>query len=187
MKIHRPGAFMPPGLSDKLTDLNALARAGGVNDKRVLNQGPSYPIDEILLGPYSKEWVAIDYDPEVIINGREIGLADRIKLVHGSIAEMPADWKGYFDLVLNFSTLDNIEPDLHAKCFAEVHRVLRPGGFFLMTYGNHRQLTPKIVRSGGWIEYHFDPEEVETCLGREFVVRFHEVEQARAAILVEKR
>jgi SAM-dependent methyltransferase len=183
-----PGTFMPPNLADKLCDLNALALAGGVNGRDVLNQGPSYPIDEILLGPYSRTWMAIDADASCIDRSRLLGLDPRIGLYHGSIAQMPSAWTERFDLILNFSTLDNIEPGLHAACLRETARVLRHGGQFLMTYANHQAISGKLVRSGDWVEYRFDPAEVAAALvANGLHVSWHDHAAARAAVCAVRR
>ncbi len=182
--IHMPGQFMPPGLADKLIDLNALAKAGGVNGKDVLNQGPSFPIDEILLGPYAKSWKAIDYDASVIARSPLLGFLPSITFIHGTVASMPPEWTDAFDLVVNFSTLDNIEPGLHVQCLSETARVTRHNGLFLMTYGNNAFSSEKAIRSGNWIDYFFDTPEVEKLFqDAGFHVIAHDNTQRRSSIL----
>ena len=187
MEIHIPGQFMPPNIGDKIVDLNLLVRAGGVNGKRVLNQGPSFPIDEILLGPYAQSWTAVDSDLSIIKRSELLGLHPKINFVYDSIVKMPEEWSQSFDLVINFSTLDNIEPEFHSRCFAEIGRVLVSGGTFIMTYGNEATFPEKIVRSNNWIEYRFNEGEIsEHCVQNKMKALWFDSSRDRASVIAMK-
>lgn len=58
-------------------------------------------------------------------------LGVRAKLVQGNLLELPFE-NGAFDAVVAFSILEHLKPETLPSAAAEIHRVLQPGGSFLV-------------------------------------------------------
>jgi len=76
----------------------------------------------------------LDYSSVSVDKAREVNHAaiatGRCEIVQGNVLELPFD-DGRFDVVTAFETV-YFWPEL-ARCFAEIHRVLKPGGVFMIT------------------------------------------------------
>ena len=76
----------------------------------------------------------LDYSPISVENAREVNRAaidaGRCTVVQGNVLELPFE-SSSFDAVTAFETV-YFWPEL-VRCFAEIHRVLKPGGVFMIT------------------------------------------------------
>ena len=76
----------------------------------------------------------LDYSTVSVAKAREVNRAaidaGRCEIVQGNVQELPFD-DGRFDVVTAFETI-YFWKDL-AHCFAEIHRVLKAGGVFMIT------------------------------------------------------
>ena len=76
----------------------------------------------------------LDYSPVSVEKARAVNRAaidaGRCEIVQGNVQELPFD-DGQFDVVTAFETV-YFWPEI-ACCFAEVHRVLKSGGVFMIT------------------------------------------------------
>ncbi|WP_315437082.1 class I SAM-dependent methyltransferase [uncultured Selenomonas sp.] len=76
----------------------------------------------------------LDYSTVSVEKAREVNqtaiAAGRCSIVQGNVQELPFD-NGGFDVVTAFETV-YFWPEI-ARCFAQVHRVLKPGGMFMIT------------------------------------------------------
>ncbi len=73
---------------------------------------------------------AIDCDQWKLDQAQYMQLYEFVKYVKGDIRKMPYEDK-YFDIALDFSTLDHIELEGMSSAFAEYGRVLIEGGLFV--------------------------------------------------------
>lgn len=76
----------------------------------------------------------LDYSSVSVEKAREVNhaaiAAGRCEIVQGNVQELPFD-DSQFDVVTAFETV-YFWPEI-AHCFAQVHRVLKPGGMFMIT------------------------------------------------------
>ena len=76
----------------------------------------------------------LDYSTVSVEKAREVNqtaiAAGRCEIVQGNVLELPFG-DGRFDVVTAFETV-YFWPEI-ARCFAQVHRVLKPGGMFMIT------------------------------------------------------
>lgn len=98
-----------------------LGCGGGRNARELLKRCPQAALTAL---DYSEVSVAKTKKT----NRKDIG-AGRCRVVQGDVSSLPFD-DGVFDLATAFETV-YFWPGLE-KCFAEVYRVLKPGGFFLI-------------------------------------------------------
>ncbi len=105
--------------------------------RRVLDVGGGGSPVAYLLAERGFEVVVLDVDRDVAErvnrNAEALGLADRLSAVHGGVGPFPLDADG-FDVALSISVFEGILRRHRAAHFAELRRVLRPGGSLLMTF-----------------------------------------------------
>lgn len=116
----------------KRFDWSLLDQIGTLEDKIVLNEGCFYPYDEISLAHKAKKWVSVDFSEKTISECKK--LVEGVQFEVQDIRKLPYS-DNYFDVVLSFSTIDHVRNgrDLVQK---EVNRVLKPGGFYIITVPN---------------------------------------------------
>jgi SAM-dependent methyltransferase len=126
----------------------ALLAGMDLRGKRVLNVGCCEPIDELFFARQGMRcWVGVDLSQEILAAAREIldrelspSFAGRIVLCAADAGQLPFP-DDAFDLVVSFSALEHI-PDraVRRRAFAEIARVVRPGGDVAITVPNRHSL-----------------------------------------------
>lgn len=97
---------------------------------RVLEVGFGAGAVLLALHPIADELHAIDLDADPArVNTVLAGQGVQAQLRQGSVYELPYE-AGSFDLVVSFSVFEHLHE--YPRALAEVHRVLRPGGLFLL-------------------------------------------------------
>jgi SAM-dependent methyltransferase len=98
--------------------------------QRALEVGYGAGAVQVALAPGVEELHGIDLDAEPsIVNEVLKGRGCDAALVRGSVYELPYESE-FFDLVVCFSVFEHLSE--YPKALAEVYRVLRPGGLFLL-------------------------------------------------------
>ena len=85
-----------------------------------------------------KSYTGVDIDPNMVAFANEVylpmmqstGVPNRHRYMQGSVLELPAA-SASIDTYISFETIEHIQPGEVARYFAEVKRVLRPGGRFI--------------------------------------------------------
>jgi SAM-dependent methyltransferase len=97
-----------------------------------------------------------------------------VQLQNGNILEMPYA-ENYFDTVLAVSVLEHLRPEEQAQAFAEIHRVLKPGGQVVYGLPMARPFMTLMFHVLGRLlhfdieDHHFSTEkEVSAAAGRRF-------------------
>jgi SAM-dependent methyltransferase len=97
---------------------------------RALEVGYGAGAVQVALAPGVDELHGIDLDAEPsIVNDVLKGRGCDAKLLRGSVYDLPYEAE-FFDLVVSFSTFEHLAE--YKKALAEIYRVLRPGGLFLL-------------------------------------------------------
>lgn len=130
-----------------------------IKDKKVLNLGCFFPSDEINYGHKAKEWVSIDFVPNVIskcihmnIPGVTFKLMDARKL----------DFEdNYFDVVLDFSSGDQMPESHYNEVIRQIHKVLIPSGIFIVTFANYDYFRVKEVHGDFGYSRCYSPDELK--------------------------
>lgn len=121
--------------AEKLFDSSLVSTYNMVSDKVVLNLGCYYPVDELILGPLSKLWIAIDFCPEVIEHCKEVCTVPQVNFQLADMRTLPFE-NETFDTVFDFSSGDHVTLEDYDKVLKQVWKVLKPYGIFLVTYSN---------------------------------------------------
>ncbi len=79
-----------------------------------------------------KSYTGVDIDPNMVAFANEVYLpmTKKGRYLQGSVLELPVADRS-IDTFISFETIEHIQPGEVAQYFAEVKRVLRPGGRFL--------------------------------------------------------
>lgn len=176
---HWPGKYNIGYLTSKiLCDFRLLGMINLV-DKKVLNIGCCEPIDEVYWVDLVREWHAVDINEEIIEAARDMASEalplhsySKLRFIVSDATDL--DLKdGQYDVVLSFSTIDHIPgKENRAKAISEMCRVLKPGGYLVITVPNRWDLyysykSNKLQREGKAIfgyEYQFSPLELKSLL-----------------------
>lgn len=114
-----------------------------ITEKKVLNIGCAFPVDEIYFARKVAKWVAVDLSPRSIelaqgIAARELSPSLRAKIEFGvaSANQLPfGDCE--FEVTISFSTIDHIPGcSNRRKAIREMARVTVEGGYVIITVPN---------------------------------------------------
>lgn len=84
-----------------------------------------------LAAGFAKNVIALEYDPLNFMRLQEnLGHDPRARLIHGSLLEIPLDDESV-DMVMSTQVIEHIQD--HEKAAAELCRILKPGGYALIT------------------------------------------------------
>ena len=121
-----------PSLVDKIADWTALEKAGGeavLRGRDVLDIGPWFAIDALLLAGKARRYVTVDCSEEILGWTRRV--VPYVETVRADAADLPLE-NYSFDVVLDFSTFDDTDDPL--ACYSEAVRVLRMRGLLVSRF-----------------------------------------------------
>ncbi|MCR4416727.1 MAG: methyltransferase domain-containing protein [Ignavibacteria bacterium] len=153
----------------------------GLKNKKVLNVGTFFPIDEIYFASRVKEFYSIDIAPEIIRVANEIAdkeihpdFRNKIKIQVADATNLPFE-SNYFDVSFSFSTLEHIpDEEKRNKAFQELVRVTKTGGYVIITVPNKLNIgkylrSLRMQKNGtspfGY-EHHYTPKQLKKILIR---------------------
>ncbi len=175
----------PTSMSDKLTDWQLLAEAGGqalLTDKAVIDAGPAWGVDALWMSPWARRYVALDSSEQVLDHLRSY-MPETVEIVEGDLVHPWPVEQECFDLVMDFSSFDD-SVDAPA-CYASAARALRRGGVLVSTFGN-----ANVIKDPRTYCAKQDPAAVVRVLGElgfEIKLLRGDQTQARAGIVGVKR
>lgn len=161
-----------------LCDYTLLGKVNLFN-KRVLNIGCFEPIDEIFWINLVGEWHALDINEVVIKVSKKLAseslpvhLYSKLKFIVGDVTNLELESSKY-DVITSFSTIDHIPgKENRVKALKEIYRVLKSGGYFVITvpnrwdlkYSHNSNKLQKLGKSSFGYEYQFSPIELRKML-----------------------
>ena len=83
-----------------------------------------------ILAGVARSVVGVDIDPRSVAHAQEAYRAENLRFLQGDAIDLPVE-KASVDVVVSFETLEHIRE--HAQFAAEVRRVLRPAGRFIVS------------------------------------------------------
>jgi glycosyltransferase involved in cell wall biosynthesis/ubiquinone/menaquinone biosynthesis C-methylase UbiE len=83
-----------------------------------------------ILANVARSVTGVDIDSGSVAHAREAYRAENLRFLQGNALDLPLD-DASIDAVVSFETLEHVRE--HARFAAEVRRVLRPGGFFIVS------------------------------------------------------
>lgn len=165
-------------ISKMLSDYTLLSKVELLG-KKVLNIGCFEPVDEVFWVNLVGEWHALDVNETAIEVAEKLAsealpshLYSKLKFIVGDATKLDLEGE-YYDVVVSFSTIDHIAgKENRTKAVSEMSRVLKPGGYLIVTVPNgwdfyYSYHSNKLQREGKAIfgyEYQFSPLELKRML-----------------------
>ncbi|MGA1316260.1 MAG: methyltransferase domain-containing protein [Rubrivivax sp.] len=117
-----------------------------------------------------KSYTGVDIDPNMVAFANEVYLpiTGTARYLQGSVLELPVPDKS-IDTYISFETIEHLRPSELPKYFAEVKRVLRPGGRFLCSTPIYRGDQHGLLTRYHHFEFRFQQFEA-TLLGQGFSI-----------------
>ncbi len=167
-------------LQRSLLAYHYAAKQIAASDKRAemvleIGTGTGYGVE--IIAPHAKRYISIDkHLPE--LSAAQLG--ENVELVEATVPPLPfAD--GTFDYVVSFQVIEHIEAD--AKFVAEIHRVLKPGGQFIVSTPNIKMSLTRnpwhvreytIMELASLLATQFSHIEQRGVVGNEQVMAYYE-------------
>jgi len=143
--------------------------------KKILNIGCSEPTDENYFIDIVEEWHALDINSTIIEAAKEAChnylsplLFRKLQFIVDDMTNLTSIESDLYDIVTCFSVIDRLPSrDDRVKAVREMHRVLKPNGYLVITVPNrwdllYRYQMKKLQRSGLFpYEYLFSPLELK--------------------------
>lgn len=130
------GKGLPIHKTPTCIDWGLIEQGELLRDKHVLNIGCFYPGDEQQFSHLAMSWTSIDFSSEVIARCDALNIPNVcFDLVDAR--QMSCYLDGEFDIVLDFSSGDQMPEEHYDETLGEIYRVLEVGGLFVVTYANY--------------------------------------------------
>jgi Methyltransferase domain len=122
--------------------LVAWAEKRRASGRRALVVGSGLGDDAEYVAGLGFETDAFDISPSAVAGARrrfpDSGVSYRV----ADLLDLPADWDGAFDLVVESITVQSLPPRLHPQAIAAVSRTVAPGGTLLVISGARAENEP---------------------------------------------
>lgn len=161
-----------PGAGDEKLGIEHYQRYQSVLElvrgKVVLDAACGEGYGSALMASVAERVTGLDIDPGTVARAREsYGGQANLCFLQGSIAALPLE-DGSVDAVISFETIEHVAQELQRRFLEEIARVLRAGGFLVMSTPNREVYSD---RYGYQNEFHvkeFYREEFIAFLGQKF-------------------
>jgi SAM-dependent methyltransferase len=142
------------GVGDELTGLVDQGRLDPKTHPRLLDFGCGSGITSVYLAQQGFDVLGVDFTPIALDRARErsaaAGVADHCRFAQGDLSESRIDGvddAGPFDLLVDYSTIDDAPGPQRRAMAGTVHRLTRPGSlFFLWCFSAHKRDLPMVAR-----------------------------------------
>lgn len=101
-------------------------------DKEALVVGCGYGADAELLAQLGFRTTAFDFAPTAIAAARRKHPDSEVDYLVADVLDLPRDWEGRFDLVVESLTVQSMPPDQHAVAARSIGALVAPGGTLLV-------------------------------------------------------
>jgi SAM-dependent methyltransferase len=109
---------------------------------------------------------AFDVAPSAVASARERHPGSRVQYTTANLLDLPAEWRGGFDFVLESLTVQSLPVSLHPRATEGVRSVVAPGGTLLVIAG--ARTVDSQVAGPPWL---LTRTEVEAFSGRELHIQ----------------
>lgn len=143
-------------------------------ERFVERAGPIGPICDLGCGPgqvaaycasLGADACGIDLSPEMILQAAALHPATAFEV--GDMCDLSGVDDGAFGGIASFYSIVNLLPVDHARAFSEMHRVLRPGGWVLVSFhiGDEVRRVEEFLDQRVRLDFHFfRPDDVRAQL-----------------------
>lgn len=134
--------------SPSCIDWRLIQQGELIRNKSVLNIGCFIPGDEITFSHLASHWDAIDFCAEVITRCRQLAIPTAtFQVMDARAMSFPSET---YDVVLDFSSGDQMPEEHYNEVLKEIYRVLKPDGKFIVTFANYAYFNVSETSSVGY-------------------------------------
>jgi SAM-dependent methyltransferase len=116
--------------------------AGGGHEALVVGCG--YGADAEFLARWGFRTTGFDFAPTAIASAQQRYPASEVDYLVADVLDLPPDWQGRFDLVVESLTVQSMPPEQHTAAAQNISALVAPGGTLLVlatTRDEHSELT----------------------------------------------
>ena len=183
------------GVREDLVALLGSGRVDPASHPRAVDLGCGTGANVVHLAQRGHDAVGVDFSPVALRKARErarsAGVGDRCTFVRGDLTrESIPGAEGPFDLLLDFGTLDDLDPEGRRAMAATVRRLSRPGSVFLFWcfYGDPDDLPRFSLKVPNRITPLIHPGEEVLLFGDSFdIEQFTEPAGSTACFVMTRR
>ncbi|MHC5539607.1 methyltransferase domain-containing protein [Singulisphaera rosea] len=110
----------------------------------------------------------VDVSEEAVEHASEQYRRDNLQFFHGSAEQIPIPGEHVFDVIVSFETIEHLDADAQARFAAEVRRLLKPDGVFLLSTPNRITYNEGDTHSNPYHLHEFTREEFLDYLRESF-------------------
>jgi SAM-dependent methyltransferase len=182
------------GVRDDLRKLLATGQVSPASHPRAIDLGCGTGANVVFLAEQGYDVTGVDFSAVALRKARaraeRAGVADRCTFVEAdlTVPDLPAPLGG-FDLLVDFSTLDDLDGAGRRAMSGVVARLARPGAVFLFYcfYGAREELPPISFRGPSRLTPAIAPGETEALFGDSFDVEPFSTPEPRTACFLLRR
>lgn len=94
--------------------------------------------------------VAFDFAAAAVAEARRRFPGSSVDYVVADLLDLPANWRGAYDLVVESLTVQSLPPAVHPQAIAQVRELVAPGGTLLVIAGARRGPDEPDPEDGPW-------------------------------------
>jgi SAM-dependent methyltransferase len=165
--------FRAPWESGPRAELVDLVTSGRVRPGRAIDLGCGTGANALFLGAHGFDVVGVDFSPVAIRKARRRGGdgAEHVRFVCADLtAPSLGEAEGAYDLLVDYSTLDDLTGEKRLAMVRTIHRISAPNAHFLLWcfYGRPQEMPRFSFTGPSRITPLIVPGEVERLFGQDF-------------------
>jgi SAM-dependent methyltransferase len=139
-----------------------------VSGKRVLDVACGEGYGTALLAREAVHVTGVDIDVETLAHARAVYARNNVDFLEGSATSIPIEGSGVFDAIVSFETIEHIDAPSQRAFLAEVRRLLKPDGVFLVSSPDKRTYSDEPNYRNEFHIKEFYREEFDAFLSESF-------------------
>ncbi|HWK02893.1 MAG TPA: methyltransferase domain-containing protein [Puia sp.] len=138
-----------------------------VEGKTVLDIASGEGYGTNILSSSARQAYGVDINRDLVQHAARKYNQENISFLHGSVEAIPLE-SHCIDIVVSFETLEHVSADTQIQFIAEVRRVLKPGGAFIVSTPNRKNYTDRYNHQNKFHQHELYEDDFKKLLGEHF-------------------